>query len=345
MPLKSPATISDVALKAGVSTATVSRLINGTGPISEETDSRVRAAIAELNYTRRRKPKSRRRAGGSARTASSQRPIAFPWLGPFPADQGHAFTDKVIGGLDRTAREEGRPLSLRRVPDLAMADARQAVGEAEGVVIRTSNQREMVEQALDWLGGIPAVRVLGESRSHRMRVDHVVPDNTEVGVLAAEYLRRRGCRRLVFASTSDDWAVMHQRCVAFVRTAHETGSPVSVVVRKDSDAAERLRQELAGMRVDWVLAGDRPRLVRRIASVNKGSFGLFMPRDFELAMVMPQLQLMGVDFNGNAAAIGCDREMRCLSELEPTPATIDLHPEDVGARALRQLLHRIQHPR
>lgn len=43
-------TITQVAEKAGVTIATVSHVINGTAPISEETKKRVRSAIEELNY-------------------------------------------------------------------------------------------------------------------------------------------------------------------------------------------------------------------------------------------------------------------------------------------------------
>jgi len=43
-------TISNVAERAGVSTATVSRVINNTAKVSDKDAERVLAAIAELNY-------------------------------------------------------------------------------------------------------------------------------------------------------------------------------------------------------------------------------------------------------------------------------------------------------
>ena len=46
----SRATIADVARQASVSTATVSRVVNNTGPVAQETADRVWAAINELNY-------------------------------------------------------------------------------------------------------------------------------------------------------------------------------------------------------------------------------------------------------------------------------------------------------
>lgn len=44
------ATIVDVAKRAGVSTATVSRVLNGSANVSDKTKQRIMAAIEELNY-------------------------------------------------------------------------------------------------------------------------------------------------------------------------------------------------------------------------------------------------------------------------------------------------------
>lgn len=51
---KMKATIADVARSAGVSSATVSRVINGTGPVSDEIRARIEGAIASLGYEPRR---------------------------------------------------------------------------------------------------------------------------------------------------------------------------------------------------------------------------------------------------------------------------------------------------
>ena len=45
-----PPTIADVARVAGVSTATVSRVLNGNTDVNEALASRVRAAVSELEY-------------------------------------------------------------------------------------------------------------------------------------------------------------------------------------------------------------------------------------------------------------------------------------------------------
>ena len=57
-------TIADVAVRAGVSIATVSRVLNGTTPVVPETAERIRAAIDELHYV----PRTAARVLASRRT-------------------------------------------------------------------------------------------------------------------------------------------------------------------------------------------------------------------------------------------------------------------------------------
>lgn len=44
------ATIKDIAKIVGVSPSTVSRVINGTAPISDEVTAKIREAMKELDY-------------------------------------------------------------------------------------------------------------------------------------------------------------------------------------------------------------------------------------------------------------------------------------------------------
>ncbi len=342
---KQPVSMVDVARMAGVSTATVSRVINKVGPISTATERSVRKAIAKLNYTpQRRRSQNGGKVGAAGDGSKAKRPFAFLWLGNFPSHLQHSTTNAVMMGLDRAARNMGRSLTVAQVPDLGQTRVRDVVGNAEGVLIRTSNDGEMIEQAINWLEGMPAVLVLGENRSGRTLIDHVTPDNTEVGILAAEYLTSRGCRHLVFASTNAASSVTSGRCRSFVHGARQRGATVDVVLHGEGEAADALVADLARQGVHSELAGNRLEMVRSIANLGDGRFGLFMPRDFELAIVMPQLQVLGVDFHNTSVAIGCDNLQHYLRELDPIPTSINLHVEHVAQRAIRRLNYRLTHP-
>ncbi len=93
------ATIRDVARKAGVSVATVSRVINDSGPVSPDTRARIRETARELRYT----PNS------AARSLSVKRSHT---LGALLPDLYGEFFSEVIRGIDETAQQHHHHLLI-----------------------------------------------------------------------------------------------------------------------------------------------------------------------------------------------------------------------------------------
>jgi DNA-binding LacI/PurR family transcriptional regulator len=92
-------TIADVAERAGVSIATVSRVINQTGPVAEETAAQVQVAIAELKYV----------PHAAARGLASRKTQTLGLLLPGISDQ---FTAAMLRGIEAGAREGGYDLLI-----------------------------------------------------------------------------------------------------------------------------------------------------------------------------------------------------------------------------------------
>lgn len=90
----SVATIRDVASRAGVSVATVSRALNGIGPIRSETATRVKSAVRALAYV----------PHAAARSLSIRRTHTLGVL--LPELHGEFFSE-VIRGIDVAARQRG----------------------------------------------------------------------------------------------------------------------------------------------------------------------------------------------------------------------------------------------
>src|SRR4029077_4977901 len=88
------ASIKEVALKAGVSIATVSRVINGTGPVAAETRRRILEAIEGLRYG----------PHGAARSLITNQTDTIGVLLP---DLYGEFFSEVIRGIDAAARRRG----------------------------------------------------------------------------------------------------------------------------------------------------------------------------------------------------------------------------------------------
>jgi LacI family transcriptional regulator len=92
-------TIAEVARQAGVSTATVSRVLNRTGSFSEETAAAVRSAVAELRYT----PRAAAQSLARGRTNT---------LGLLLPEIGGAFFAPLVRGIEAAAREAGFDLLI-----------------------------------------------------------------------------------------------------------------------------------------------------------------------------------------------------------------------------------------
>jgi LacI family transcriptional regulator len=118
-------TIRDVAHKAGVSVTTVSRTLNGSGPVSEDVRRRVAAASAELRYL----------PHGTARSLITRRTDVFGVVLP---DLFGEFFSEVIRGMDPSAQERGYHLLLsgshdgRREIEFAVGAMR---GRVDGMIV------------------------------------------------------------------------------------------------------------------------------------------------------------------------------------------------------------------
>jgi len=88
------ATISDIAAAAGVSKATVSRVMNGVVTVNEEIAQRVRAAVAELGYSP--SATARSLSLGESRT-----------VGVVVPDLANPMFHQVLHGLNRAAERDG----------------------------------------------------------------------------------------------------------------------------------------------------------------------------------------------------------------------------------------------
>ncbi|HEX6202286.1 MAG TPA: LacI family DNA-binding transcriptional regulator, partial [Thermoanaerobaculia bacterium] len=87
-------TIRDVARAAGVSVATVSRVINASGPVTGATERRVRQAIRRLDYV----------PHGGARSLTTRRTQVIAVV--LPEMYGDFFSE-IIRGVDDAARPAG----------------------------------------------------------------------------------------------------------------------------------------------------------------------------------------------------------------------------------------------
>ncbi len=191
------ATVRDVAARAGVSIATVSRALRGHANVEPATRQRVEDAARALSY----------RPSGIAR---SLRLRATRTIGLIVTDIENPYFPQIVSAVEDAARERGYSVLLadgRRDPEREVESLEVlAEHEVDGLIIAstTLTLRHQVR-----IREVPCPVVIVNSESTVSVVPAVVSDNASGGRLSAEHVLALGHRRLAYlaAPSADDWAV------------------------------------------------------------------------------------------------------------------------------------------
>ncbi|RMD93544.1 MAG: LacI family DNA-binding transcriptional regulator [Alphaproteobacteria bacterium] len=203
----------DVARRAGVSRASVSRAFSPGANISPELRERVLAAAAELGY------RPNRIARGLNRQRSDLVGIVVARLeNPFRAAQVKVLTRALLA-------EGLRPILFEAEPEEPVEEKIELLLDynVSGVIITSSMPpEELCTECIE--RGVPLVAV--DRGENLPGVDHLDSDCLEGGRLACEVLLEGGAERLVAARpTGPSWS-MHRRVEAFAAAARARGIPV-----------------------------------------------------------------------------------------------------------------------
>ncbi len=178
-------TIRDVAKAAGVSIATVSRVINGHPVVSEKTRRKVLKVIRELHY--RPMPSPRRKS-----TLFGVLAVLIPDL------LGYHYNE-ILMAIEQYAREEGFDTMIS-VPKGLPSRELEILDEyfkrrVDGVIIcELHGSENILEKFLK--SGIPVTAV--DYKMTEVRVDSVNTDNVGGAYKALKYLYSKGHRKVLY---------------------------------------------------------------------------------------------------------------------------------------------------
>lgn len=221
-------TLEDVAREAGVSRATVSRVVNGTRNVDPEIQDLVRRAIDRTGYAPNRAARSlvTRRTETVALVVSGAGDTTDAAQNAFAA---RVFADPFFGRVVAGVVGHLRPRSLHPVLMFAeSAEARQEVltylrqGRADGALVVSTHADDPLP-ALLADARLPAVLFARPSRP--VPLSYVDLAHRDGARLAAEHLLARGCRHLVTISGPLDVAASQERLAGFRDTLARHGRP------------------------------------------------------------------------------------------------------------------------
>jgi LacI family transcriptional regulator len=208
------ATIKEVASAAGVSTQTVSRVINERPDVSPETRKRVQEVIKELSY----------QPSALARSLISQRSHT---LGVVTAGLKHIGPSRTLSGITSAAEEAGYSLLLKELPSYDTEDI-QPIFQAflsrhvDGIIWAVPE----VGENRKWVNHPPAdidVPLVYITMEPRNNLSIVSIDNYLGGRIAMTHLLEQGYHKIGHISGPLDWWEARQRMSAWKDSLTEAG--------------------------------------------------------------------------------------------------------------------------
>ena len=203
---ETPATLASVAASAGVSIATVSKVLNGRADVGPETRARVQALLQEHEY-------GGRRARSAGRTLAAQPTVELVFHGRL---SGYAM--EILQGVLDAATEVGVAVALSVRPrQLASAGVERPAAWVRHLA--KAGRRAVIDVVDDVRQGdlaalsrarLPLV-VIDPLNLPRRQVTSVGATNFAGGLAATEHLLSLGHRRIAFVGTSTTFAYNQAR--------------------------------------------------------------------------------------------------------------------------------------
>jgi LacI family transcriptional regulator len=300
-------TIHTVAIRAGVSTATVSRVLQGSASVSDASRAKVIAAARELRYS----PPDRSRAPRVPRHEAH---------GLVVADLTGTYYYELVMGHQSTAADLGQSVDLvvtRRRLDASEA-VRDLAKRVDGMIIGANTVPDSVAHSLS-----RALPVVLFARHDVAGCDSVRAENMQSATLLTSHLLGHGRTRLVFVGDPDNTPDVAERYAGF-RMAH---AAADVSIRRPPLRVPLV--EGAGIQV-------AEEILRRRVKID----GLVCANDEVALAIMKRLQDNGVRLPDDLAVVGWD-DASAARYISPGLTTVRQPIRDLGRLAAERLHARI----
>lgn len=308
-----PITLRDVALKAGVSAMTVSRVINGREGVDAETQRRVEDAIEALDYVPNR----------LARGMISQKTQTIGLIVP---DVANPFFSPVVRGAEMAARRSGyRILLCNSEGDLRLE--REYIDDlvshrVEGLMLAPANDASRHSVFPLLRRGFPVVLI--DRALPDLDCDLVVADGAGGAQRLVEHLIAVGHREIAHLTDADDTSTGRERLKGY-----QAGLAAAGIAFREELVFRTTVDQIGGYRAtQQVLALDP--LPTAIFTVNNMTVVGAMKALRERGLAVPQ-----------DMALVCFDDVEHLAVLSPFLTVIDQPAETFGSLGAQLLLERI----
>jgi LacI family transcriptional regulator len=305
-------TIKDVARAANMSVATVSRVLNGSGPVSEETGRLIREVAGRMRYV----PHSGARSLITSKTET---------LGVLLPDLYGEFFSELIRGMDSTAQRHGFHLLISRTyadKDEIETAMRAMRGRVDGVVVLSPHID--ADSLLNLPSTIPVVLLCSVCKGNEM--DSLTIQNCRGARDMVTHLIELGHRRIAIIKGAPRNYDAGERLRGYRLALRDAGIAPDPSLEREGDFMEAAGYSAA---IDLLAMRKRPTAI-------------FAANDAMAIGALSALRESGVRVPEEMAVAGFD-DIPLARYMDPPLSSVHVPICELGSRAVEMLLHGVTH--
>lgn len=310
------ATMKDVARLAGVSTSTVSHVINKNRFVSQSIAEKVNAAVEQLNYA----PSALARSLKLNQTRT---------IGMLLTASSNPFYSEVVRGVERSCYERGYSLILCNTDNDAERMNRSLETllqkRVDGLLIMCTENHRPSKDAISRYPSLPIVMM--DWSPFEGPID-VIQDNALLGgEMATNYLIRHGYTRIACITGPLDKTTAQERLNGYRQAMKKAGLEILPGYEVSSDF------EFGGGLV----------AMEQLLMLSEPPHAIFAGNDAMAVGVYQALYQRGLSVPDDIAVMGYD-DIQLAQYMMPPLTTIHQPKDSLGELAVDALLHRLQEP-
>lgn len=307
-------TIKEIASKAGLSSATVSRALRNdeTLSIAPDTRARIWAVAADLGYVR---PK----AVNADNTSKSITIVHKRQTFRNQIDSSYYFS--VRSGIEDMCAKSKIRLSVVALEDMIPRSV-----DTDGIVLVGNYTKEQYNRMLPEFKNLPVV-VVGIVAYYRNRFDHVTYSNRDSTGLALEYLFSKGHRKIGYLGIEEapGTELFGSRRDAFISIMKQRGEFHPEWIMESDHGADRVERGYT--------------MAKAMAKLPSLPTALFCANDPTALGAINGFIECGIQVPEDISIVAHDGCYPTQHSIPPL-TTVDVHPYQLGTEAVRLLLHR-----
>jgi LacI family transcriptional regulator len=309
-PRRASLTIRDVARASEVSVGTVSKALNNSGRLRQETREKVIAVARELGF----------RPNDLAQSLHRGRSLT---VGLISTDAFGRFTIPIMAGIEECLSDRRMAVLMCNATDDPAREGRHVEQllskRVDGIIVsaRRADKREKLTNS----GDIPVIYVF--SQVEDAQACCLVPDDEGGAALAARHLVRLGRRRIAHITGPERFEAVRLRRDGYRKILAEAG------------LSEGKGHYLPG---EWSESWGREAVTRLVNSRHKRPDAIFCGSDQIARGVADALREMGLGVPDAVSLVGFDNWEIIAKATRPPLTSIDMNLVELGREGGRRML-------